>query len=156
MEIPLWWLVVSGLFFFINCLFFLVLMFVVIKLVQLMTEMKPKIESLEGSIQSLVVKVGGIAENVEELTATVKTTVDKVGGNAVSVASNAQIVAQAASTQFERYSPLVVGAIGVIRVIGALRASRQAAKEGVPATAKSKASSLLGTALTVASHFLKK
>jgi hypothetical protein len=55
----------------------------------------------------------------------VKTAVDGVGGKAKSVAGSAEIVATSASRQFERFSPLLVGALTAIRIVKAVSDARR-------------------------------
>jgi hypothetical protein len=160
-QIPTWWLVVSGIFFALNVLFLIALTIVMLALAKVIVAMKPKLTSLESSVQSLVEKVSSIASNVEDLSATVKTTIEKVGGSAQVVAGNAQLVSQTASREFEKFSPLVVGAIATIRVMTALndfRLNRKAKAEGksVKHDGKSGAKKKVGLILSIASHFLRR
>jgi uncharacterized protein YoxC len=155
-SIPTWWFVLSGIFFGLNILFFVGLTIAIVLIVKVLSALQPKLIALETSAQSLVEKVNGIAANVEELTATVKSTVADVGGHARSVASNAQIVSQTASREFERYSPLVMGAltaVKVVRAIGEIRAHNKAKAEQ---DSKKKGPSKIGTILAIAGHLLGK
>ena len=131
-EIPTWWLVLSGVFFFLNTLLFIAGICVAIYAIKFMKELSPKIASLEQSIQQLIAKVHAVAERVEEVAAHVRDTVSNVGGKAKHVAGSAELVASSASRQFERISPIVTGvmtAVKIIRAVQNLRAARSQKRE---------------------------
>lgn len=116
-EIPTWWLILSGLFFFMNLVLFAALAFAAVKLVGILKQLTPKIVAIEG-------QVSDIAKKVQELTASIKETVDNVGGKAKGVVGGAEGVVQSASRQFERYSPFVIGSLTAIRLVSALSQAR--------------------------------
>lgn len=122
-EIPTWWLVLSGLFFVANMLLFVVLAFVGLRVVAMLKDLQPK-------IVNLTTKVEGIAEKVTELTETTKVTVENVGGRAKNVAGSVELIAHSASRQFERFSPLLVGGITLLRLLSAVRQYRGEEKNG--------------------------
>ena len=116
--IPIWWLVLSGLFFFMNLVLFGVLAWAAIKLVGILQAITPTVVAIEGQVSDLVKKV-------QELTASVQETVSNVGGKAKGVVGSAEGVVQSASRQFERYSPFVIGSLTAIRLVSALSKARQ-------------------------------
>ena len=127
-EIPSWWIYISGAFFVINCLFFLALTIGVFMLLKVVTELKPKIDSLETSVQGLIVKVSAVTEKVDAVVASVQQTIDSVGTRARGVAGTAEMVSSLAGRQFERFSPLVVGALTAMRIfkgINEIRSTRR-------------------------------
>ncbi len=131
-EIPTWWLVLSGLFFFMNTLLFLAGIVVAIAMVRLLKDLNPKIAALEKSTQELITKVQAVAERVEEVAESVRNTVQSVGGNAKHVAGSAELVAATASRQFEKVSPIVTGvltAMKIMRAVQDMRSARSAKKD---------------------------
>lgn len=118
---PAWWQYLSAVFLVVNILFFAVLSFVLIKVLTLMQEIKPKVDALTGKVDSLVTTVDGIANSIKE-------TVDGIGGKARGVAGSAELVAHTASTTFERFSPMVVGVMTAIKIIGAISKIRSHGK----------------------------
>ena len=118
---PAWWQYLSAVFLVVNILFFAVLSFVLIKVLTLMQEIKPKVDALTGKVGSLVTTVDGIANSIKE-------TVDGIGGKARGVAGSAELVAHTASTTFERFSPMVVGVMTAIKIIGAISKIRSHGK----------------------------
>lgn len=117
-TIPTWWLVLSGIFFFMNIVLFAALAFAAVKLVGILKDLTPKIVAIEGQVQDLVKKV-------QALTASVQETVSNVGGKTKAVVGSAEGVVQSASRQFERYSPFVIGSLTAIRLVSALNQARQ-------------------------------
>lgn len=122
MMVPTWWLVLSGLFFFMNIVLFAALAFAAVKLVGILKELTPKIVAIEKQVQDLVKKV-------QDLTASLQQTVSELGGKAKGVAGSAEGIVQSASRQFERYSPFVIGSLTAIRLVSALSQARKSGLE---------------------------
>jgi uncharacterized protein YoxC len=114
MEIPLWWLIVSGLFFVVHFLFYLVLIWVVV------TKIKPAIDGVNAKVEELSTKVQEIGTKVDELTTNVKDRVDDVGSKASSILASIEHIAQTVSKQTERFAPMLVGTMTSIKAIKAL------------------------------------
>ena len=147
-EVPNWmitaWFWLSACFFFLNILLLICLVVAGVMILRLISELKPKIDSLEQNVQGLIQKVQGVAERVEEVATSVKNTVENVGGKAKGMAGSAELVAQSASRQFERFSPFVIGAITAIRLVTALRQFKAAKAKGAERQAKSKVRQAVG------------
>lgn len=145
-EIPLWWLILSGAFFFMNLVFFGVMAFVLIKLLAIVKELQPKVGELTTTVKGLVTTVQGVAHRVEELAATVKDKADNVGGKAQEVVGSTGMIMNTASRQFERFAPYITGALTAMRLVKALnemrkgksvtKATTQKTLDKVPATKK--------------------
>ncbi len=118
MMVPTWWLVLSGLFFFMNIVLFAALAFAAIKLVGVAQNVLPRVVAIEKQVSDLVKKV-------QELTTNIQQTVGELSGKAKGVVGSAEGVAQSASRQFERYSPFVIGSLTAIRLVAALNGVRQ-------------------------------
>lgn len=118
MEVPTWWLVLSGIFFVMNIVLFGALAFAAIKLVGILKDLTPRIVAIEGQVQDLIKKVQDLTHNLQE-------TVSSIGGRAKGVVGSAEGVAQSASRQFERFSPFVIGALTAIRLVKALNESKK-------------------------------
>jgi hypothetical protein len=128
-EIPTWWLVLSGVFFFLNAVLFVALAYAATQLVKFLKDVSPRVAALEKSTQELIVKVQGVAEKVDEVATSVKQTVENVGGRARGVVGSAEIVASVATKQFEKYSPIVTGVLTAVKVIRAVRGLKVARDE---------------------------
>lgn len=134
-EIPIWWLVLSGVFFFLNALLCIAGIVLVAYLIRLVKDLAPRIEALEAAVRELILKVQGVADRVEEVAASVRDTVRSVGGKASHVAGAADLVATAATKQFDRIAPVVSGIVTVVKIFRAvqgLRRSRQPRREERP------------------------
>jgi hypothetical protein len=112
------WLWISGIYFIVQTVFTLGLLFALYKLVTIFRQLVPKIAAIGD-------KVHDIGSKVEDLTVSVKTTVDNVGGRAKSVAGSADLIAHTASRSFEKFSPYVIGIMSALRIIKAVREFRQ-------------------------------
>ncbi|RYG79356.1 hypothetical protein EON77_09265, partial [bacterium] len=113
-EIPLWWLLLSGLFFVVNIVFFAVLSFVAWKLLGLSHKVEPKIESL-------LATVNGIGHKVDDLTAIVKDVAARVGQQAEGVSASANQISHVAAQQVEKFGPIIAAATAAYKVIGTAR-----------------------------------
>jgi hypothetical protein len=129
-EIPLWWLIASFVFFVLQSLFILALIFALFKLMQAIQQITPKVEAISA-------KVHDIGEKVEDLTTNVKGTLEALGGRAKSVAGSADLIAHTASRTFEKFSPVVIGILSALRILKAVkeyRAGHSAAEATSPKT----------------------
>lgn len=122
-ELPMWWLIISAVFFVINIFFFIGMIFAGMTLLRMIKEMQPKVTALTERVDS-------IGKHVEELAISARTTVEGVGGRAKSVVTSVDSIAHMASAQFERFSPLFVGALTAIRLVKALGEVRKGAGVG--------------------------
>ena len=99
-EIPMWWLILSALFFATNAILVGALAFAMFKLGNVVMELKPKVEAL-------VEKVDGVTTKVDSLTTTIQSTVSNVGHKAEGIAGSASSMALTTSKVFEKYAPIL-------------------------------------------------
>ncbi len=118
-EIPMWWLVLSGLFFALNVVLFAALAYLALEFAKFQKTLQPK-------ITELTEKVNSISKNVEELSAHVKNT-----------AGSANIIARSASQQFEKYSPIIMGVTTALRLFKAFQEFRGSGTKPAPDHQKS-------------------
>ena len=113
-PLPTIWLVLSGLFFLVNIVFFGVLTFVALKLLQLSKTVEPKIASLLGTVND-------IGKKVDDLTDIAKDVAAKVGQQAQGVTASANQISHVAAEQVERFGPIIAAATAAYKVIGTAR-----------------------------------
>lgn len=121
-EIPMWWLILSAVFFATNALLVLALAYAVFKLGKLVGDMKPKVESLVTKVDSVTAKVDG-------LTTTLQNTVRNVGEKASGVAGSASMMASTTSKVFERYAPLLGIVLTGLKILGSVNEYRASTKK---------------------------
>jgi uncharacterized protein YoxC len=134
-EIPTWWLILSGIFFALVALLFLVLCVLVGKLITVVSNLEPQVSSLIKKVDELVPAVKGLVEKVEDLTVKVegiadstKVTIDSVGGNARSIARAVDGIASAASQRFQQFAPLLGTLMAGMRIFNMYREYKGQAK----------------------------
>ncbi len=106
MQIPSWWLILSGLFFFINAVFFCVLIFAMIKLLEVAKELKPKIDRISDRVDSISEKVDGIASDVQGR-------VKVFGDTSNKLASSADLLNTIANQGVQKFAPYLA-AFGLV------------------------------------------
>jgi outer membrane murein-binding lipoprotein Lpp len=136
-EIPMWWLIASGVFFVLVAVFFLALCVMVGTLIKLVKNMEPKVSSLLTQVQGLVQKVESLTAKVEGIADSTKTTVDSVGGRAKSIAGTVEHVTAIAGKGFERFAPILGTVLAAVRLFGLYQDMR--AKAATTKTAEEKA-----------------
>lgn len=119
-EVPTWWLAISAIFFIINTLFFVALIVVVIKLMPVLQQMTQKIGDLTTKVEKVAEKVEEVATHLGEVAGHLGETVGNVGQKATGILGSIELITQSASRQFERFSPLLVGAMTTMRLVKAL------------------------------------
>jgi len=115
-EIPLWWLILSAIFFIVAIVLVVILAIVGLKVVEFLNTVKPKVDEISGKVSDLVVKVEHVAVRVEEVATSVKDAVEGVGGRAKGVAGSVELIASSGARQFEKFSPIVVGIMTALRL----------------------------------------
>lgn len=145
-EIPMWWLILSGIFFFLVAVLFVALCFMVwslIKLVQglqpqvsgLMTkvnddlipnvnsvvgkvnnDLMPQVQGLVNKVESLTAKVDGIADSARGITDSAKGTVDNVGDRVRGITDGIEHIALSATNKFEKAAPIIGIAVAGLRL----------------------------------------
>ena len=100
MQIPFWWLAVSGVFFFINAIFFCVLIFAMVKLLEVAKELKPKIDRISDRVDSISEKVDAIAGDVQGR-------VKAIGDTSNKIASSADLLSSIANQGVTKFAPYI-------------------------------------------------
>lgn len=121
MQMPEWWIVVSGLFFVVNTLVFVVIIFLLLKVMKIIDDLHPKVESLTNKVEILTDKVGHVAEKVEMIADSVHMTVNEVGGKTRSIVSTAERFTGSAGASLERFAPAITGLFTVLKFFKAYR-----------------------------------
>lgn len=114
MQIPSWWLILSGLFFVINAVFFVVLIVVLLRLMEASKELKPKVDRISDRLDSISAKVDDIATNVQ-------TTVKNVGEKTATGADSLAMIAQLGTANFGKYAPLLAALGTAVKSVQMLR-----------------------------------
>lgn len=113
-PLPTWWVVLSGLFFLVNILFFAALTYALFRLLEIARGVEPK-------VAQVLTRVDSIGGKLDDLTATVKDVAEKVGRRAEGVATSASTISHVAADQVTRYGPILAAAATAAKVIGAAR-----------------------------------
>jgi hypothetical protein len=112
-DIPNWlimtWLVLSSIFFILNIGIFVALLFMMVKMMKLVQDLTPR-------VHSIAERVDGIAAQVEDIAKNTKTTMEGITGRTKSVMGSVDTIAVTASRQFEKFSPVILGATAAFRV----------------------------------------
>lgn len=106
MQIPTWWLAFSGIFFVINAVFFCVLIFAMIKMLEVAKELKPKLDRISDRVDSISEKVDGIASEVQGK-------VHELSKTSSKLTTSADMFATIASQGATRFAPYIA-AFGLI------------------------------------------
>jgi|GEM_PF-6484530 len=123
-DIPSWVVNLAGVFFLVQIVMSLCLIYLIFRVVAMVKEVGPKVEEIS-------TKVKDIGDKVEALTESVKSTADTVGARAKSISGSAEAIAQTAATSFERFSPYVVAILSALRIIRAVQEFRSASQSHV-------------------------
>ena len=127
-EIPMLWLWISGIFFFFGIAAFSATIAVLLKLLKLAEEIKPKVDSLTVKVDGLITKLDKVADRVDETMISVKQSVDGVGGKATSIVSSVENFTSRASGKFEGLAPIITGVMAAYKVFVTLKAAREQTK----------------------------
>lgn len=99
-QIPSWWLYLSGFLFVMNAFFFGVLIFSMIKMLEVAKELKPKIERISDRVDSISEKVDGIASDVQGRVKDLSNTSSKL-------TSSADMLAAIANQGVSKFAPYI-------------------------------------------------
>ena len=100
MQIPTWWLAFSGVFFVINAIFFCVLIFAMIKMLEVAKELKPKIDRISDRVDSISEKVDSIAGEVQGK-------VHELSKTSQKISSSADMFAAIANQGVSKFAPYI-------------------------------------------------
>jgi methyl-accepting chemotaxis protein len=114
MTIPMWWLVVSGVFFFVNLIFFGVLIYALIQIMQVAKELKPKVDRISDRVDS-------ISEKVDDMATTVNAALKNVSQKTTNIASSAEMISSIGAVNFGRYAPVIAALGSAVKAIQMLK-----------------------------------
>ncbi|MBA3725708.1 MAG: hypothetical protein H0W86_04455 [Armatimonadetes bacterium] len=107
-EIPIWWLVVTGIFAIVSIVAVLAQAALIVVLIKLVKDLQPRIGMIAGKVEAIADRVEGIAQRVESVSQSAKGiaesargTVQTLTGRAETVASKFQHVATLSSDSVE-------------------------------------------------------
>ncbi len=126
--IPVIWLWVSGLFFFVGIAVFAATLALLLKILKMAEELQPKVDSLTTKVEVLLVKLDKVADRVEETMVSVKTTVDGVGGRATGIMGSVETFTRGTSTRLEGFAPIITGVMAAYKLFTVFKAARSHAK----------------------------
>ena len=127
-EIPSIWLWVSGIFFLFGIIVFAATITVLMKLLKLAEELKPKVDSLTSKVDGLVTKLDKVADHVDETMISVKQSVESVGGKTAGIMGSVETFTSRASGKLEGITPIISGAMAAYKIFLAVKAARAQAK----------------------------
>lgn len=123
-EIPSWWFIVSGLFFVVNLVVLVMLTIIGMRMLEVMRQLKTKVDELSIKVNRLVdtvnstaVKVDAIATNVQNTSQTISTK----SASAMGAFENAALVG---APLLGKVMPVLNIALTALKVFQAYRAGR--------------------------------
>jgi hypothetical protein len=120
-DIPSLWLWISGIFFLFGILVLGASLVVLLKILKIAEEMKPKVESLVTKVEALTEKMDTLADKAEETLASVKHSVDGVGGKAQGIMGAIETITMTVATKFDGLAPIISGALAAYKVFLAMK-----------------------------------
>ena len=127
-EIPTLWLWVSGLFFLVGIVAFSATVVVLLKVLQMAEEMKPKVDSIATKVEALTVKLDSVADRVDETMISVKHSVEGVGGKAQGIVGSVETMVTGVSSKLEGITPIIAGAMAAYKIFLTVKAARNKPK----------------------------
>ena len=135
-EIPTIWLIVSGVFFFFGILVFAATLVVLLKLLKLAEELKPRVDRLSGQVETLIVKVERVADRVEEVATSAKGSIDDFRGTSSGIMGTIEHLAKSTATKSDMITPILSGGLAAYRIFMAIKASHTHKPKTTTALAK--------------------
>jgi len=123
-EIPSLWLWISGIFFLLGIGVLGVSVFVMLKVLKIAEEMKPKIDSVVTKVEALTVKIDALADKADTTLTSVKQSVDGVGGRANGIMGALETITLTVATKIEGLAPIVAGAMAAYRLFTSVKSHR--------------------------------
>ncbi len=123
-EIPTLWLIVSGVFFFLGIIVFAAILVVLVKLLKLAEDLKPRVDRLSGQVETLIVKVDRVADRVEEVATSAKGSIDDFRGTSSGIMGTIEHLAKSTATKSDMITPILSGGLAAYRIFMSIKASR--------------------------------
>lgn len=120
-ELPIWWIVVSGIFFGLAILVLIGLLFAVLKAMQ-------ALKSVQASVEKTIDRAEKVVDRLEAVAKSAQGTVESIGGRAKSAASSIESVVSAGAKKMETVAPIFVMALAGLKLyqhFAEMRAERQ-------------------------------
>jgi hypothetical protein len=135
-EIPIWWLVVSALFFVVNLVVLVVLAVIGLRVVKMLEESKPQLAELNVKVNKLVDTVQSTAVKVDDVASSVRETTRSVGTKASNAAGVFENASMAAAPILSKIVPGINIAMVALKVLKAFQASRAPKAPNLPKVSK--------------------
>jgi uncharacterized protein YoxC len=135
-EIPIWWLVVSALFFVVNLVVLVVLAVIGLRVVKMLEESKPQLAELNVKVNKLVDTVQSTAVKVDDVASSVRETTRSVGTKASNAAGVFENASMAAAPILSKIVPGINIAMVALKVFKAFQASRAPKAPKLPKVSK--------------------
>jgi uncharacterized protein YoxC len=124
-EIPNWWLAVSAVFFVVNLVFLGVLSFVLIRVLQILQALQPRVERVLTQTETLAVKVATAATKVDEAATQLRDTSQAVGRRTRNVVGVMDSATSSMAPWLGRIMPGLQIGLTALRVFRAVRGRRR-------------------------------
>jgi cell division protein FtsB len=122
-EIPMWWLILSGIFFAIVAVLFVVLCMLVGALIKVVLALQPQVSGLltqvndlVPTVKNLVTKVEALTDKVDGIADSTRSTVDIVGARAKGIATSVDQISGLASQNFAKFAPILGTLMAGLRI----------------------------------------
>lgn len=108
-ELPMWWVVVSGIFFGLGILVCVGLLIAVMKAMVALKAVQASVEKTIDRAEKVVDRLEGVAKSAQG-------TVESIGGRAKSAASSIESVVSAGAKKMETIAPIFVMALAGLKL----------------------------------------
>jgi len=122
MQIPIWWLILSAVFFAMNIVFLGILVFALLQIMKTAAELKPKVDRLTERIETITVKV-------EEMSTTLNSTLKDLGAKTSHMAGHAEMLTGTVATNVGKFAPLFSAASTAFRVFQMIQGFRSGGRK---------------------------
>ncbi len=121
MQLPEWWIVVSGIFFLFGLVTFVVVAATAWQAMKMLRELQPKVERLSERVESIGLKI-------ESMASTAKGTVDTVGSGTQSMVRAVEGIVSGTGKKLESIAPVLMVAFAAVRLYREFSQARAATK----------------------------
>lgn len=109
MEMPPWWIVVSGIFFILAIVVCVGLLFAVLKAIT-------ALKQIQTSVNKTIDRAEAVVERLENVAKSAQGTVESIGGRAKNAASSIEHVVSAGAKKMETVAPIFVMALAGLKL----------------------------------------
>ena len=125
MEMPAWWIWVSGIFFLLGIAVMVGLLFAILKAIT-------ALKSVQSSVEKSIDRAEKVVDRLESVAKSAQGTVESIGGRAKSAASSIESVVSAGAKKMETIAPIFVMALAGLKLyqqFAEMRAEKRQAEE---------------------------